>query len=60
MAPQFTKPCDKTNKGDTAIAEPICEAVARYSMRLDPIKNFERKAALAMRRARQGMAKALL
>jgi transposase len=33
MAPQFVKPCVKTNKNDAADAEAICEAVTRPTMR---------------------------
>jgi transposase len=58
MAPQFVKPCVKTNKNDAADAEAICEAVARPSMRFVPIKTPERQAVLALHRARQGFVKA--
>lgn len=58
MAPQFVKPCVKTNKNDVADAEAICEAVSRPNMRFVPIKNGEQQSVLAMHRARQGFVKA--
>jgi transposase len=58
MAPQFVKPCVKTNKNDAADAEAICEAVARPNMRFVPIKNAGQQAVLALHRARQGFVKA--
>ena len=38
MAPQFVKPYVKSNKNDRNDAEAICEAVARPTMRLVPLK----------------------
>ena len=58
MAPQFVKPCVKTNKNDAADAAAICEAVTRPSMRFVPIKSVERQGVLALHRVRQGFVKA--
>ena len=58
MAPRFIKPYVKTNKNDVADAEAICEAVARPTMRLVPIKTAEQQSVLSLHRARQSFVKA--
>ena len=52
MAPQFVKPYVKSNKND--VAEAICEAVARPSMRFVTVKSVEQQSVLSLHRARQG------
>ncbi len=58
LAPQFVKPCVKTNKNDAADAKAICEAVARPNMRFVPIKNIQPQSALALHRVGQGVVEA--
>ena len=58
MAPQFVKPCVKTNKNDMANAEAICEAVGRPNMRFVPTKSIEQQSVLSLHRVRQGFVKA--
>ena len=48
----------KTNKSDAQDAEAIWEAVTRPTLRFVPIKTPERRALLALHRARQGFVKA--
>ncbi|MFP3034436.1 MAG: IS110 family transposase [Candidatus Tisiphia sp.] len=57
MVSQFVKPYVKTNKNDQADAEGICEAVARPSMRLVPIKTIEQQDILFIHRVRQRLVK---
>ena len=47
MAPQFVKPCVKTNKNDAVDTQEACEAVARLNMRFVPVKNIEQRSTLA-------------
>lgn len=57
MAPQYVKPCVKTNKNDVADAEAICEAVRRPTMRFVAIKTVDQQSVLALHRARQAFVK---
>ena len=43
MAPQFVKPCVKSQKNDANDAEAICEAVTRPHMRFVPQKSVEQQ-----------------
>ena len=52
MPRQFVKPYVKSQKNDAAVAEAICEAVQRPTMRFVPIKSAEQQAALLLHRAR--------
>ena len=52
MAPQFVKPCVKSNKNDAVDAEAICEAVQRPSMRFVPSKSIEQQDIQSLHRIR--------
>jgi len=53
ISPQYGKPYVKTNKNDCNDAEAICEAVARPTMRLVPIKNIAQQDIQALHRIRE-------
>jgi transposase len=57
MAPQFVKPCVKSNKSDASTLRQSAR-VARLNMRFVPMKSPEQQAVLPSRTARQGFAKA--
>jgi transposase len=52
MPPAYVKPYVKRGKTDAAVAEAICEAVTRPTMRFVPVKPAERQAALLDHKAR--------
>ena len=52
IAPQFVKPCVKSNKNDANDAEAICEAMSRPHMRFVNIKNVEQQDIQATHRIR--------
>ena len=54
MAAKFVLPYRKNGKNDGNVAEAICEAVGRPSMRFVPVKSAEQQAVLALHRTRQG------
>jgi len=54
MAAKFVIPYRKNGKNDGNVAEAICEAVGRPSMRFVPVKSAEQQAVLALHRTRQG------
>src|SRR5262245_18378648 len=53
MAPQFVKPCVKSNKNDSRNAEAIAEAVTRPTMRFVPIKDDDQQDLQALHRVRE-------
>ena len=57
MGPQFVVPYRKGNKNEPNDAEAICEAVARPSMRLVPIKKEEQQDMQALHRVREQLVK---
>jgi len=52
IAPQFVKPCVKSNKNDTADAEAICEAAQRPNMRFVSIREVEQQDLQSLHRMR--------
>ena len=52
IAPQFVKPCVKSNKNDQADAEAICEAVQRPAMRFVAIKGVDQQDVQSLHRIR--------
>ena len=52
IPPAYVKPYVKRQKNDAAVAEAICEAVTRPSMRFVPVKSAERQSVLMLHRTR--------
>ncbi len=48
IAPQLAKPYVKRSKNDAAVAEALCEAMSRPTMRFVPIKSVDEQAALML------------
>ncbi len=57
MSPQFVKPYRKGNKNDPNVAEAICEAVTRPSMRFVPVKGAAQQDLQALHRVREQLLK---
>jgi transposase len=57
MPPAYVKPYVKRGMTDAAVAEAVCEAVTRPTMRFVPVKSPERHAALSMHRTRDLLVK---
>ena len=52
LPPSYVKPYVKRGKTDAADAEAICEACARPSMRIVPVKSLENQAVIALHKVR--------
>lgn len=48
IPPQYVKPYVKRGKNDAAVAEALCEAMSRPTMRFVPVKTAEQQAALIL------------